>query len=124
MLNLQVSQSDWLLAKKYWVDLKKHLNHPDDSKKFSFVNRVIFESSGLNNVHNSQSLSTTGSLTTTTTTLVADEKDATNIPSITTMSEIINEIDNELEKTDKKVDESQTSIKIDPKIKAFICEPV
>ena len=116
MLKLHVSQSDWSLAKKYWHDLGKHLNRPDDTKKVDFLNRTIFESAGLNGLH-SQS-STTGS---------ADEKDRTltNIPSIGTMSEIMNEIDNELETTEKKINESQTvKIKMDEKMKAFIRRPV
>ena len=112
MLSIQVSESNWSTAKKYWHDLGKHLNDPDDRKKVDFVNRIIFESASLNG-HNSQS-STTGAAT-------------TKIPSITTISEIMNEIDNELEKTEKKIDDLQlqaVGTKMDEKIKAFIREPV
>ena len=115
MLNIQVSQSDWAIAKKYWHDLGKHLNQPDDTKKVDFLNHIFFESAGLNKYHSQSS-----------TTPAADDKDSTtNIPSITTMSEIMNEIDNELEKTDLKIHDSQTTdFKMDETIKAFIVEPV
>ena len=111
MLSIQVSEYDWSIGTKYWHDLGKHLNDPDDRKKVDFLNRVIFESASLN-AHNSQSA---GAAT-------------TEIPSIRTLSEIMNEIDNELEKGDKKTDDANqlqaVGIKIDEKIKAFIREPV
>ena len=44
MPNIKVSESDWSIVKKYWDDLKKRLNQPDDSKKVDFLNRVIFDS--------------------------------------------------------------------------------
>ena len=113
MLSIQTSESDWSIAIKYWHDLGKHLNDPDDRKKVDFLNRIIFESASPN-AHNSQS-SATGAVT-------------TEIPSIRTISEIMNEIDNELEKGDKKTDDANqlqaVGIKIDEKIKAFIREPV
>ena len=119
MLNIQVSEPDWSTGVKYWHDLAKRLNQPADLQKVDFLNRIIFESAGLKT-------KTSQSTTTVTTALVAaDGKDIVNIPPIEIVSEIMSEIDDELEKTERKVDDSQTvEIKIDEKIKAFIREPV
>ena len=124
MLNIQVSESDWTTVVKYWHDLKQHLSQSHDKNKVDFLNRIIFESAGLT-AFNSQYSTIRG--VTTTIVAPADVKDKTKIPSIGTMSEIMNEIDNELEfeNTDRKVNDSQTiEIKIDEKIKPFISEPV
>ena len=115
-----MSESDWSIAIKYWKDLQKNLNHPDDLKKIDFLNRVIFESGGLNKLHSQSSATTTRK--TKTKSAVADGKDKRNIASISieTMSEIMNEIDDELDDS-KKVDDD---MKIDSKIEKFIVEPV
>ena len=113
VVTVQVSDSEWSTVIKYWKELQKHLNQPDDREKTDFLNRVVFELTGLKKLH-SQS-----SVTTTTTT-----KTTANISSISVeiMSEIMNEIDNELDKTEKKIDDDE--MKIDDKIKTFIVEPV
>ena len=119
MVTVQLSDDDWSLVIKYWQDLQKHLNHPDDLKKINFLNRIIFKSTDVNISH---SQTTAGIVT-------ADDKDRTNISaiSIAKMSEIMNEIDNELEKREKKLDDLKTvddERKIDSKIRTFIVEPV
>ena len=40
------------------------------------------------------------------------------------MTEIMNEIDNELPKTEKKIDIGDDEMKMDEKVKTFIAEPV
>ena len=117
MVTVQVSDSDWSLVLKYWQDLQKHLNQPDDLKKIDFLDRSIFKSAGLNTA---QSQSSAG---------VTDVKDKANMSSISisTMSEIMKEIDNELSQRENKVDDLKTfdeEMKIDSKIKRFIVEPV
>ena len=102
MPNIQVEESNWSIAQHYWHDLKKHLNSPDDRKKVEFLNRIIFESADLN-AFDYQSLNST-------TTVKATEREnetASDIPPIETMTELMNEIETELETTEVKVDDSQ-----------------
>ena len=110
-MKVQVSDSNWSIVIKYWKDLQKHLNQPDDLKKIDFLNQVIFESAGSNTLHSQSSVTTT-------------TKTETNISSISiaTMSEIMNEIDNELD--DLHTVDDEMKINIDSKIKTFIVEPV
>ena len=126
MARIQVSDHDWSIVVQYWKDLQKHLNQPDDLKKIDFLNRVIFKSAGVNRLHSQSSATVT---TAKTAGVITDQKDRINISSISieTMSEIMNEIDNDLSKREKKVDDSKAvddEIKIDSKIKTFIVEPV
>ena len=49
MVTLQISDHDWSVVLKYWKELEKHLNHPDDFKEhIDFLNRIIFQSPGQN----------------------------------------------------------------------------
>ena len=128
MVNVQVNDSEWLIALKYWQDLQKHLNQADDLQKIEFLNRIIFESTGLNTLDSQSSLVVTTTKTkpktqTKAALFAADGKDRIKISSISiaTMSEIMNEIDNELEERENTIDDE---MKIDSKIKTFIVEPV
>ena len=107
-----MSKPDWLTTKKYWDELSKHFVWPDDRKKVDFINQIIFESSGQNE------LSNTGTITTT----------ETEIPSINTMNEIMKEIDNEVAitttTTTAQTKEESKSATIDEEMKKFIVEPV
>ena len=108
MIHLQVSESDWLTTGSYWKDLCKHVASPDDQKKVQFLNKIIFESSGLNKL--SQPTDTT----------------TTEIPSISTMNEIMKEIDHDVAITTKatKNKNNKKQNNKNDKIKIFIAEAV
>ena len=80
MIRFEVSETDWLTSKRYWSGLQKHFVLPDDRKKADFLDHTIFGSK---------------------------RKDigTTTVPSLSTMSEIMNEIDAELGNDDKKTTE-------------------
>ena len=103
MPNIQVEESNWSIAQHYWHDLKKHLNSPDDRKKVQFLNRIIFESAGLNAFDYQSSNSTTVK--------APERKDeiAPDIPPIEKLTDLLDEIDqeNKFETTEVKVDDSQ-----------------
>ena len=120
MVTVQVSDHDWSLVLKYWRELEKHLNHPDDREKIHFVNQIIFESASLNKLEKKEGG------------LLKEVEGTSNISpiSIEKMSQIMNEIDNELSKSkiEKKSedlkDEEDDEMKIDSKVKRFVVEPV
>lgn len=127
MIKLQVKHSDWVTTQTYWKDLQKLLVTPDDHKKAEFVNRVIFESGGVNEIISNS---------------VKDvDITETEIPSINTISQIMKEIDSESriasDDSKKETPESVTTTvaeaktetetlvaKMDEKIKQFMSEPV
>ena len=77
MIKFELSDADWQTSKRYWSELKKHFTNPDDVKKADFINGTLFESSNLNT---SRTIATP------------------TIPSINSISELMNEIDSELKK--------------------------
>ena len=97
-IHFQVSASDWLTTKKYWKELEKLSVKPDDRKKTEFVNRIIFGSAGVNQTATPE------------------------IPSISTMNEILTEID--IEAAVESPNTTTADAPIDDKIKKFISEPV
>ena len=103
MITLRVCQSDWSTTKTYWNDLQKHFVNKSDSTKANFINDVLFAS-----VHTSNS-------------------NTTDIPSVKTISELMNEIDEE-SKSDRKTNETAqndvTDHDIDKDIKQFVSKPV
>ena len=94
MIRFELNDSDWTTSKRYWNELKKRFTKPDDAKKAEFINRVLFKSSARNvsSQTNPPDSSTTTIATITTT---------TPIPSINSISEIMNEIDNEIKSNSK-----------------------
>ena len=58
MVKVQVSDSDWSTALTYWKDLQNHLNQQHDREKIDFLNRIIFESAGLNTLRSQPSETT------------------------------------------------------------------
>ena len=85
MLSIHVSQHDWVIAKEYWSQLTLNNAFNDDSSKIDFLNKHIFSS---------------GSITST-------ESVGDIIPSVTTISELMNEIENE---TKSNVDRSGNGV--------------
>ena len=73
MLTIHVSQDDWAIAKKYWSQLTLNNIFNDDSSKIDFLNKHIFSSTGV----------------------TSNESVGDIIPSVTTISELMNEIENE-----------------------------
>ena len=110
MIRFALSDSDWQTCKGYWGDLRTLFAKPDDAKKAQFMDRVLFESSSLN-----------------------DSSSKPSIPSIDSMAEIMNQIDEELKndqdnQTDIKTNQLQTTTErkynYTKELKRFIHEPV
>ena len=95
MVTLQISDQDWYLVLKYWKELEKHLNHPDDIKEeIDFLNRIIFQSPGQNT-------------------------------QIKTKTRIKTEKEKEKKVDDLKEEEDgDDEVKINSKLKTFVVEPV
>ena len=74
MLSIHVSEANWATSKEYWSHLtRNNLFNKDDSSKIEFLSNHIFSSVG-----------------------IVDSGDhVANIPSVTTISELMNEIENE-----------------------------
>ena len=109
VVKIEVNDSEWSTVLQYWKDLQKHLNdRDDDKKKIEFLNRVIFESAGLNTSLDSQSSIKTTIKKTKEAVVAVYDKYTKYIPLIS------NEIDAKLD----------DDMKIDSKMKTFIVEPV
>ena len=95
MVTLQISDHDWSVVLKYWKELKKHLDHPDDFKEqIDFLNRIIFQSPGQNTQRK-------------------------------TKNTIKTEKEKEKKVADLKEEEDDNDqVKIDSKLKTFVVEPV
>lgn len=113
MIHFQVRNSDWSTAKTYWKDLCKQLVSSDDQKKVDFVNKIIFESCGPNELSETKESTESNTITTTT----------TEIPSINTMNEIMKEIDNEVAITTAALVNTHP-MGVKEEITTFIVEPV
>ena len=97
MVTLQVSDNDWSLVLKYWKEVEKHLNHPDDFKEqIDFLNRIIFESAGQNTAKTKNTIKT----------------------------QKAKERERDKKVDDLKQDDDDDDMKIDSKLKTFIVEPV
>ena len=97
MVTLQISDHDWSLVLKYWKDLQKHLNHPDDFKEhIHFLNRIIFQSHGQNT-----QIKTKNTIKT-----QKEKEKETKVDDL------------------KEEEDDNDEVKIDSKLKTFIIEPV
>ena len=85
MIRLELSPSDWQTSKGYWNELKQHFSKPEDTNKVQFIDRVLFESSSLNDAN-----STAPSII--------------SIPSINSMSQMMSEIDSEVKNNGNEID--------------------
>ena len=121
MVHLSVNESDWSKSIKYWKELTKRIFVSlDDKKKVDFLNKVIFNSSGLKN------------------NLSMDNENETKQENDNGQwggKGILNFVRNSFWQTPKDLaitttrtttssDAIATTIKIDPAIKKFIVEPV
>ena len=110
MITLKVKDDDWLAAKDHWVALKAQLTDKASIAKADFIDDVIFN---------------TTSTTLTTATTITTEID---LPSVSVMTELINEIDNETKMDESNTNmnqlESSEEIKLDENVKKFVCDAV
>ena len=83
MIKFELSDFDWRTSKQYWSELKKQFINPGDAQKVKFIDRVLFESSGVS------AFNSHGSATTTV------------LPSINSLTEMMNEIDKESKDSEK-----------------------
>ena len=107
MITLTVNGDDWSAAKDHWIALKAQLTDKASVAKADFIDDVIFS---------------------TTSTTTATGNTEINVPSVSVMTELINEIDNEtkmdVEESNTNTHESRTKVELDESVKKFICAPV
>ena len=123
MIHLTLNESDWSRSIKYWKELTKRIFvSRDDQKKVDFLDKIIFNSSGLkNNVSIANEIET------------KEENDNGQWGG----KVILNFVRNSFWQTPKDLAikttrtttssdgyTSGTTIRIDPRIKKFIVEPV
>ena len=98
MVTLQISDHDWSLVLKYWKELEKHLNHPDDFKEhIHFLNHIIFQSPGQNTQRKTKNT-------------IKTEKEK--------------EKEKKVDDLKQEEDDGDDEVKMDSKLKTFIVEPV
>ena len=106
MITLKIKDDDWSAAKDHWIAVKGHLTDKASIAKADFIDDVIFNT-------------TSASKTT------ATEID---FPSVSVMTELINEIDNEtkmdVDQSNRNTSEPSEEVKLEDNVKKFICEPV
>ena len=98
MITLNVKDEDWSVAKDHWVALKEQLTDKESIAKAEFVDDVVFN-----------------------TAVTTAEID---LPSLLILTQIMNEIDNEIKMDESNELESSEELKLDENIKKFVCAPV
>ena len=110
MIKVELSETDWLTSKSYWNELTKCFVNRTDRKKADFISNVLFESRHASNMIDSQPAEISS-------------------VSVNTMSELMNEIDEELKTNDSSISNvsnhtKNDGIDLDENIKKLIHEPV
>ena len=101
-ITLQMSKEEWKTVRKYWLTLTTVLPKQEHGNKIDYINRCVFESKEV----------------------TGDEIDEEAV-SLTTMTQLMNEIDNETKvntvNNNNKVD--QEAPKLSQNVTQFICNP-
>lgn len=110
MISFQLSSKDWTVAKQYWSKLKTQIfTTGNNEKEVEFIDKIVFEGNPIQQNEEKVDI----------------ELSLVNVPSITTVTELMDEIDNETKATTKETYISNSiNTEITPTIKQFISKPV
>ena len=78
MITLQIPKKEWKTATKYWLDLSSNdkIKHADNSEKIDFLTKNIFNNDKV---------------------IQSNDEAKLDVPSVTTMTQLMNEIENDID---------------------------